>query len=63
MNKDAACVLHTHMHTHNGILVSHKNKILPFVTTGLDLEGIILSEMKTDPYCMISLMWNIKDSW
>ena len=31
---------------HNGILLSHKeNEILPFVTTWMDLEGIILSEI------------------
>ena len=36
----------THTHTHNWILHNHlKNKILPFVTTWLDLEGIILSEL------------------
>ena len=31
--------------TGNGILLSHKmNKILPFVTTWVDLEGIMLKE-------------------
>ena len=37
---------------HNGI------KILSFVTTWMDLEGIMLSEMsqtEKDKYCMISL--------
>ena len=30
----------------NGILLSHKkNEILPFVTTGIDLESIMLSEI------------------
>ena len=35
-----------------------KNKILPFVTTPMDLEGITLSEIsqtEKDTYCMISL--------
>lgn len=33
------------VHTHNGILLSHlkKIKILPFVTTQMDLENIMLS--------------------
>ena len=42
----------------NGKLLSHKNEILPFATTWMDLEGIILSEIsqtEKDKYCMISL--------
>ena len=33
---------------HHGILLSHKkkNEILPFVTTWMDLEGIMLSEIR-----------------
>ena len=38
MDKDVVCI-------HNGILFSHKKEILPFVTTQMDLEGIILSEV------------------
>ena len=34
------------VHIYNGILLSHKkNKIMPFVTTWMDLEIIILSEI------------------
>ena len=33
-------------HIHNGILLSHKkDEILPSVTTWMDLEGIMLSEI------------------
>ena len=35
--------------THSGILYSHKkNKILPFATIWIDLEGIMLSEIKSE---------------
>ena len=34
------------VYVHSGILLSHKkNEILPFVTTWMDLEGIMLSEI------------------
>ena len=42
-------------------LVIKKNKILPFAATGMDLEGIMLSEinqMEKDKYC-ISLICGI----
>ena len=35
------------VHIHNGILLSHKkNKIKPLTTTWMDLEMIILSEVR-----------------
>ena len=39
-----------------------KNEILPFATTWMDLEGIVLSEInltEKDKYCMISLVCGI----
>ena len=36
-NKDVG-----YIHTHNGILLSHKNEIRPFAATWMDLEMIIL---------------------
>ena len=32
------------VHTYNGILLSHKNKVIPFATTLMNLEIIIPSE-------------------
>ena len=42
--------------------VIKKNKILPFMTTWIGLEVIMLNEIRTtkkDKYCMISLIWEI----
>lgn len=52
------CDLSTHIH--KGILFGHKEKeILPFVTTWINLEGCIQSEInqtQKDKYCMIPLI-------
>ena len=50
------------MHTHHGILFSHKNEVLPFAATWMDLEIIILSEVnqkEKDKYYMTSLIRGI----
>ena len=51
------------VYIYNGILLSHKkNGILPFATTWVDLEGIMLSEisqMDKAKYYMISLICGI----
>ena len=39
------------------------NEILPFVTTWMDLEGIMLSEIsqtQKDKYCIIAHTWSLK---
>ena len=55
---------HTHRHTYNGILLSYtKDEILPFATTWMDLDGVMISEIiqtDTDRYFMISLLGGIK---
>lgn len=48
------------VYTYTGVLFGYeKGGILPFVTTRIDLKGIILSEegrTEKDKYCMISLI-------
>ena len=46
------------VHIYNGILLTHKNEILPYVTAWMDPEGIMLSEIsqkEKDKWHMISL--------
>ena len=51
------------VHIHNGILFSHKKKtVLPFTTTWMELEGIMLSEIshvEKDKYQMISVICGV----
>jgi len=50
------------VHIYKGLLLSHKkNEMMPFATTWLDLETIILSEIseRQTPYA-ITYMCNIK---
>ena len=55
--EDVVCI-----HTHNGILLSHKkDETCPFAATWIQLEIIILSEInqrKTN--ICIAYMWNLK---
>ena len=52
---------------YNGIILGHKkNEILLFVTTWMDLEGIMLSEIsqtEKDKYHMISVICRISKKW
>ena len=36
------------VHIHNGILLSHKKKKMPFTATWIQLESLILSEVKSE---------------
>ena len=52
------------VHTYSGLLLSHekKNEIMPFPTTWMDLEIVLLSEVnqtEKDKYHMISLICGI----
>ena len=64
--------IYTYMYIYNGMYtyvckiqwnITHKkNEILPLVTTRMDLDSIILSEIsqpEKDKYCMISLICGI----
>ena len=56
MDKDVVCM-------YNGILVIRKNEILPFETTWIDLEGIMLNEMSDRERQILynlTYMWNLK---
>ena len=51
-----------YVHTHNGISVSHKkNEIMPFAATWMDLDIIVLSEIREKQIsCDITYMWDLK---
>ena len=38
------------VYIHNRILLSHKKEIIPFVTRQMDLEVIVVSEIREIPY-------------
>ena len=53
MNKEDVCFIYVYVFSHK------KKEILPFVTTWMELEGIMLSEIsqiEKDKYSMISLI-------
>ena len=51
------------VYMHNGMLFNRNKAILPFMTTWMDLEGIMLSEIgqrEKDKDCMISVTCGIQ---
>ena len=51
------------VHIYNGILLSRKDEYLPFASTWMELEGVMLSEAsqaKKDNYHKVSLICGIK---
>ena len=52
------------VYVYNGILLNHKkNEILPFVTTRMDLESIMLNEMsdRARQTYGFTYMWTLKN--
>ena len=45
MDKEDVIYIYPPIYIYNGILFSHKNDILPFAATWMDIEIIILSEI------------------
>ena len=51
------CGSKTMVHLHDGILLSRKKELLPFVTAWMELENIMLSEIRQSvkgTYLMVS---------
>ena len=50
------------VHIHSGILLSHKNAIMPFTATWMDIERIIISEVSQRQTSHDSTyMWSLKN--
>jgi len=61
MDKEDVTYIYTHTHEYYSAM--RKKEILSFMTTGVNLEGITLSEIsqtEKDKYCMILLICGIK---
>ena len=68
-NPDTSARTHAHTHTHTHTLEYYsaikKNEILPFATTWMDFEGIILSEVSDREGQIlydITYIWNPKNT-
>ena len=54
--------MYTHTHTYRGIIIIRKDEIVPFLTTWMDLKGIVLSEIsrtEKDKFHMIPHVYGI----
>ena len=56
---------HIHSYTIRCYSAIKTNAILPFATTWMDLEGIMLSEVSQRKLnaVVITYMWNLKNKW
>ena len=55
-------MVYTHTHTMEYYSALKKKAVLPFATTWMKLEGVVLSEIsqtEEDKYCMVSLICGI----
>ena len=63
MDREGVIHNHTHTQTMEYYTKVTENEILPFSSTWVDLEGIMLSEMsqtEKGKYCVFIYMWNVK---
>ena len=51
---------YTHTHLYNGILLSHKEEDLPFVSTQMDLKGTMKYARGREIMHDIIYIWNLK---
>ena len=53
------------IHVYNGILLSHKkNEIMPFAGTWMDLDSVILNEVRQRQISYdIACVWDLKKSY
>ena len=62
--EDTHTHIHTHTHTHthlyNGILLSHKEEDLPFVSTQMDLKGTMKYDRGREIMHDITYIWDLK---
>ena len=52
------------VYIYNGILLGNENEILPFATTWMKLESMVLSEIsqsEKDRYHVFIHLWNLRD--
>ena len=57
--------IQTHIYTHNRTVFSHNKEILPFATTWMEFEGILLSDIsqaEKDKHYTISLIYAISET-
>ena len=62
MDKEEVIYVSPGIYICNGIVLTQKNEILPFATTWMEVEGIVLKEVsqtEKEEYYMVSLLCGI----